>query len=189
MKAMRIIAIWFALAATSLSFVLPVPFEEKIQRADAVARIVVVEIAKLKFTDQEDWTFTGLAKCRVVTDYTGAFKNTDFVYIPCDYTFDESPSPLEAGMDYIVFLDLLNHGRIAHPVSHDAAYEVSNGMLADPVSDMNDTQVSLKDFEACLLAQLKKKAEQVSAEQHATRPKPKPEGGGKPQPEAEGRSR
>ena len=159
MKTMRIIAIWHALVASSLAFVAPVPFGEQVQRADAVARIVVVQIAKLDFTDQEEWTFTGIAKCRVVTDYTGELKNADFVYIPCDYTFDESPSPLEVGKDYIICLDLLKHGRIAHPVSHDAAHEVSHGVLEDPQSDKADARLSLEDFEARLRAQLIKKAE------------------------------
>lgn len=160
---MRIIGIWLALVVSSLAFVAPVPFGDQVQRADAVARIVVVQIAKLDFTNQEDWTFTGMAKCRVVTDYTGAFKNADFIYIPCEYTFDESPSPLEAGMDYIICLKLLNRGGIAHPVSHDSAHQVSKGTLIDPVSGKADARLSIEDFEAHLRVELKKKAEQADA--------------------------
>ena len=165
------------------------PFQEQIQRADAVARIVVVQIAKLDYTDQEDWTFTGMAKCRVVTDYTGSLVNTEFVYIPCDYTFDESPSPLEVGKDYIINLEVMKRGRIAHPVSHDAAHEVSKGKLIDPESNDSEVLLLLEDFEARLRAQLKKKAEQAGTGQPATRPESKSEGGDKPQPEAERRSR
>ena len=189
MDALRIIATWFTLAATSFAFVAPVPFKEQIQSADSVARIVVVQIAKLEFTDQEEWTFTGLAKCRIVTDYTGAFEKADFVYIPCDYTFDESPSPLQVGKDYIVCLGLLKHGRIAHPVSHDSAHEVSHGMLDDPLSDNADARVPLEDFEARLRSLLKKNAEQAGAEQPATRPESKSQDSDKPQPELERRSR
>jgi hypothetical protein len=93
-----------------------------------------------------------------------------------DYTFDESPSPLEVGRDYIVCLEVMKRGRIAHPVSHDAAHEVSKGKLNDPASDGSDALVSLEDFEARLRAQLKKKAEQVSAGQPATHPESNSEG-------------
>jgi len=188
MKTIRIVSLLLIFVASSHAFVAPMPFKEQIQRADAVARIVVVQIAKLDYTDQEDWTFTGMAKCRVVTDYTGALTNRDFIYIPCDYTFDESPSPLEVGRDYIVNLELLKSGRIAHPVSHDSAHAVSNRKLIDPESDDSKALLSVEDFEARLRAQLKKKAEQAGTEQPATRPESKSEGSAKPQPEAEGRS-
>ena len=189
MKTLRIISLLLTVVTSTHAFVAPMPFKEQIQRADAVARIVVVQIAKLDYTDQEDWTFTGMAKCRVVTDYTGALMNTDFIYIPCDYTFDESPSPLEIGRDYIINLELMKRGRIAHPVSHDAAHEVSKGKLIDPESDDSKVLLSLEAFEARLRPHLKKKAEQAGTGQPATRPESKSEGGDKPQPDAEGRSR
>ena len=189
MKTIRIVSLLLIFVASTYAFVAPMAFQEQIQRADAVARIVVVQIAKLDYTDQEDWTFTGMAKCRVVTDYTGALVNTDFVYIPCDYTFDESPSPLEVGRDYIINLEVLKRGRIAHPVSHDAAHEVSKGKLIDPESNDSKVLLSLEDFEARLRAQLKKKAEQAGTGQPATRPESKSEGGDKPQAESKGRSR
>lgn len=165
------------------AFVGSVPFKEQIQRADAVARIVVVQIAKLDYATEEDWTFTGMAKCRIVTDYTGAFENSELIYIPCDYNFDESPSPLEVGKDYIVNLELMKRGRMAHPVSHDAAHEVSKRKLIDPESKDSEVWLSLEDFEARLRAQLKKKAEQASTEKPPTLPAPQPEGGDKSQPQ------
>ena len=160
MKTLRIISLLVALSISASAFVAPTPFKEQVQVADAVARIVVVQIAKREYSEQEEWTFTGMAKCRIVTDYTGSFAGADFVYIPCDYTFDESPSPLEVGRDYIICLEVMKRGRIAHPVSHDAAHEVSKGKLDDPVSDDSNAMLSLEDFEARLRAQLKKKAEQ-----------------------------
>jgi hypothetical protein len=184
MKTIRIISLFLSLITFSHAFVAAMPFKQQIQRADAVARIVVVQIAKLDYTDQEKWTFMGMAKCRIVTDYTGALKNADFIYIPCDYTFDEIPSPVEVGRDYIVNLEVMKRGRIAHPVSHDAAHEVSNGKLIDPESDEADAWLSLEDFETRLRAHLKKKAEQVGADQPTTAPELKSEGKDKPQPES-----
>jgi len=96
-----------------------------------------------------------MAKCRIVTDYTGAFENSELIYIPCDYNFDESLSPLEVGKDYIVNLELMKRGRMAHPVSHDAAHEVSKRKLIDPESKDSEVWLSLEDFEARLRAQLK----------------------------------
>jgi hypothetical protein len=189
MKTIQIIGLLLTFVTSTHAFVASVPFKEQIQRADAVARIVVVQIAKLDYTDQEDWTFTGMAKCRIVTDYTGALMNRDFIYIPCAYTFDESPSPLEVGRDYIVNLELLKNGRIAHPVSHDAAHVVSNRKLIDPESADSKSMLSVEDFEIRLRAQLKKKAEQAGTGQPVTRPESKSEGGDNLQPEAEGRSR
>lgn len=189
MKTIRIISLFLTLTTYSQAFVAPMQFKEQIERADAIARIVVVQIAKLDYMDQEEWTFTGMAKCRIVTDYTGVLKNTDFVYIPCDYTFDESPSPLEVGRDYIVNLEVMKRGRIAHPVSHDAAHEVFKGKLIDPESDEPAAWLSLEDFEARLRAQLKKKAEQVGTGQPAIRPESKSQGDDKSQPDGEGRSR
>lgn len=100
MRTIRIISLFLTLITYSQAFVAPLLFREQIERADAIARIVVVQIAKLDYMDQEEWTFKGMAKCRIVTDYTGVLKNADFVYIPCDYAYDESPSPLEVGRDY-----------------------------------------------------------------------------------------
>jgi hypothetical protein len=180
MKTLRILSLLLTVVTSTHAFVAPMPLKEQIQHADAVVRIVVVQVAKLDFTDQEEWTFTGMAKCRVVTDYTGTFLNTDFIYIPCDYTFDESPSPLEVGRDYIVNLEVMKRGRIAHPVSHDAAHEVSEGKLMDTESDSPDAWLSLEDFEARLRAHLKKKAEQAGTGQPATRPESKSEGSDKP---------
>ena len=163
MKTLRVISLLVALTISARAFVRPTSFKEQVQLADAVARIVVVQIAKLEYSAQEELTFTGMAKCRIVTDYTGSFAGTDFVYIPCDYTFDESPSPLEVGRDYIVCLEVMKLGRIAHPVSHDAAHEVSKGKLGDPASNDPDALLALEDFEARLRAELKKRAEQNAA--------------------------
>ena len=163
MKTLRIISLLAALTISARAFVGPTPFKEQVQVADAVARIVVVQIAKLEYSEKEEFTFTGMAKCRIVTDYTGSFAGTDFVYIPCDYTFDESPSPLVVGRDYIICLEVMKRGRIAHPVSYDAAYEVSKGKLDDPVSVDTNAILSLEDFEARLRELLKRKAEKVAA--------------------------
>ena len=186
MKTIHIIGLLFTFVTSTHAFVASVPFKEQIQRADAIARIVVVQIAKLDYTDQEDWTFTGMAKCRIVTDYTGALMNRDFIYIPCDYTFDDSPSPLEVGRDYIINLELLKSGRIAHPVSHDAAHVVSNRKLIDPESDDSKAMLSIENFEVRLRAQLQKKAEHAGTGQPATRPESKSGGSDKPQPESDG---
>ena len=159
MKTLRIISLLAAFTISARAFVGPTPFKEQVQVADAVARIVVVQIAKLEYSEQEEWTFTGMAKCRIVTDYTGSFAGTDFVYIPCDYTFDESPSPLGVGRDHIICLEVMKRGRIAHPVSYDAAYEVSEGKLDDPVSDDTNAILSLEDFETRLRELLKNMAE------------------------------
>ena len=162
MKILRIISLFAALTISARAFVGPIPFKEQVQVADAVARIVVVQIAKLEYSEKEELTFTGMAKCRIVTDYTGSFAGTEFVYIPCDYTFDESPSSLVVGRDYIICLEVMKRGRIAHPVSYDAAYEVSEDKLDDPVSDDTNAILSLKDFEARLRELLKNKVEQVA---------------------------
>ena len=189
MKTLRIISLLVALTISAKAFVGPTSFKEQVQLADAVVRIVVVQIAKLEYSEQEKWTFTGMAKCRIVTDYTVSFAGTDFIYIPCDYTFDESPSPLQLGRDYIICLEVMKRGRIAHPVSHDAAHEVSKGKLDDPVSDDSDALLSIEDFEARLRVQLKQKAEQSGTGQPATRSESRVEGDPKLQPETEGRSR
>jgi len=157
MKIIYIFATLLTLVTASLAFVLPTSFEEQVQKADAVARINVVEIATLNFKEQETWTFTGIAKCQVVTDYSGELENAKFIYIPCEYTFDESPSPLEVDKEYIICLDLLNHGRVAHQVSYDAAYEISKGMLDDPRSDKENAKMALADFESYVRTQLNKK--------------------------------
>ena len=151
-----------AFTVSARAFVGPTAFKEQVQVADAVARIVVVQIAKLEYSEQEELTFTGMAKCRVVTDYTGSLAGADFVYIPCDYTFDESPSSLEVGLDYIICLEVMKRGHIGHPVSHDAAYKVSKGKLDDPGSDDSNAILSLENFEARLRELLKNKAKKVA---------------------------
>ncbi len=134
MKPILIAGSLIALIASAHAFTVPTPFKNQIQQADTVARIVVVEILDLNFTEPESWCFEGMAKCRIVTDYTGLYPNSDFVYIPCRYNFDEDPSPLIAGQDYIVCLETMKHGGIAHPVSYDAVHEITGGKLLDPQS-------------------------------------------------------
>ena len=124
---------------------------EQVQQSDVVARIVVVEIAKLKFASQEELTFTGVAKCRVVADYTGALANLDFIYIPCDYNFDESPSPLEVGSDYIACLALMKKGGVAHPVSHDSVHEIIQRTVENPESEAEDKDVTIQHFKDLLM--------------------------------------
>lgn len=181
MKTIRIIGFFLTLITSARAFTAPTSFKEQIQLADAIARIVVVEIAKLEYSGKEEWTFTGLAKCRIVTDYTGSFVRTNFVYIPCNYTFDESPSPLEVAKDYIVSLEVMKHSRIAHPVSHDAAHEVSEGKLVDPESKDSELMVSVEGFEARLRERLKTKAELAGAGQPAATSESKPDGSQNPQ--------
>jgi hypothetical protein len=189
MKILQTVGLFFTFVLSTHALVVATPFKEQIKRADAVARIVVVQIAKLEYANKEDGAFTGIAKCRVITDYTGALINMNFIYIPCDYTYDESPSPLEVGRDYIINLELLHSGSIAHPVSYDAAHEVSNRKLIDPESNAPEIFLTLEDFETRLRAYLQKKAEQVSSKQPEPIPASMPERSEKLQLKADEQSR
>lgn len=162
MKALHIIITWITLTTLSSAFTGKVSFKDQIQRADAVARIVVVEIAKFEYKNNEESPFTGLAKCRIVTDYTGSLDKVDYLYIPCDYSIDESPSDLYVGQDYIICLKLLNHGSIAHPVSHDAMHEIHNRKMIEPESDDPEVLFPLEEIETRVRGLLKKKAEQAA---------------------------
>jgi hypothetical protein len=185
MQILQTVGLFFTFVLSTHAFVVATPFKEQIKRADAVARIVVVQIAKLEYANQEDGAFTGIAKCRVITDYTGALINMNFIYIPCDYTYDESPSDLEVGRDYIINLELLHSGSIAHPVSYNAAHEVSKRKVIDPESNTPEISLTLEDFEARLRAYLQKKAEQASSKQPEPIPASKPERSEKLQPNVE----
>ena len=122
--------------------------DKQVAKADEVLRVVVIEIARIEYKDKEEWRFEGLAKCRVVTNYSGNRRNVDFIYIPCDYNFEESPSPLVVGQDCIISLEFLGNRPIAHPVSWDSVHEIRRGKVLDPESKAGESRIPMAKFEA-----------------------------------------
>lgn len=126
------VILMFTLLSAASAFVEPVPLAEQVKTADAILRIVVVSHDALKMNEGEEFSFQALAKCRVIEDYKGNYKGGEFIYIPCAYNFDESPSPIEMEGDYVVMLETMKVAALAHPVAWNAVHRVKIDKVANP---------------------------------------------------------
>ena len=133
-------------ASSLFGFAVPTSLDDQATKADAVLRIVVVDVADLDYNDEIS-VFKQLAKCRIVTNYSNSVSKNDYIYIPCNYEYDEDPSPLMKGDDCIVFLELLKVSPIGHPVTWDATHLMQRGSIAAPTKGDDDARVSITVFE------------------------------------------
>lgn len=147
MKTLLLFLAFLAFHTQLSAFAPATSLADQAKQADAVLRLVVVEISELDFEEHEDWMFTGIAKCRIVTTYKGKGRPFDFIYIPCNYTFDEDPSPMVLGEDCIVFLNILGDRPIGHPVSYDSVHSIQRGKLYDPEYGDGEEEIPLDEFE------------------------------------------
>ena len=120
---------FLALASFSHALVAPLTFAQKCRNSDAILKITVEKIEKIELTEGMSWQFKALARCKV----TASFKGDDnweeqFVFIPCDYQFDESPCDIEPGKRYVVFLETMgNFSKFGHPLSASCCHEIVDG--------------------------------------------------------------
>lgn len=147
MKSLFLLLAFLVFHTQLVAFAAPTSLTDQAKQADAVLRLVVVEISELDFEEHEEWIFTGIAKCRIVTTYKDKGRPFDFVYIPCNYNFDEDPSPMVLGDDCIVFLNLLSDRPIGHPVSYDSVHSIQRGKLYDPEYGDGEEGIPLAEFE------------------------------------------
>ena len=123
------------------SFVAPIEFGEKCKRSDAVIRGVVVDIVTVagqvknsSGSDEDilegDWTGPkSLAVIRVVSVMKGNSKKINTViFVPCGYSFDESPCELTKSKDYILFLESMGHNYY-HPLGPFCMHRVQKEMV------------------------------------------------------------
>ena len=161
------------LLQTALGFAEPMPLANQVRQADAILRVVVVAYDILKINENSGG-FQAIAKCRVIEDYKGDYKQGHFIYIPCAYNFDENPSPIDAEGDYVVFLDVLETAPIGHPVAYNAVYPIERGQMDDP--EAHGKELAVVDFVKRFSCMLRTPAEQSGADQPTASPESKPKG-------------
>ena len=156
MKTLLLFLTFLAFHTQLSAFAPATSLTDQAKKADAILRLVVVEISEFEYENPEDYQFSAMAKCRVVTTYKEKGRPFDFIYIPCGYGFDEDPSPMVLGDDCIVFLHLLADNAIGHPVSYDSVHSIQRGKLHDPEYGDGEEGIPLAEFEKRLKALLAK---------------------------------
>ncbi|RYD48401.1 MAG: hypothetical protein EOP85_03625 [Verrucomicrobiaceae bacterium] len=130
------------LAVPVAGFVAATPFPEKVAKADVIARGVVVKIIQLTtdITDSRgpsseevtDKGFSGpnaIALFRVTETLKGKLEpNQSVVFVPCGYSFDESPSELTDTKEYVLFLKDLTRNYY-HPTTSYSIHRVQDGRV------------------------------------------------------------
>ncbi|WP_170156791.1 hypothetical protein [Roseimicrobium gellanilyticum] len=87
---------------------------------------------------------------RFITDGSGD-KLTQAIFVPCDYTFDESPSDLTVGRRYVLFLDALG-ANMFHPIDPASTHVLHEGRVAtfgvnhSPGEDFTQQSLTLEEF-------------------------------------------
>lgn len=123
------------------SMVAPIEFEEKCNRSDAIIRGVVLNIVtvaqKTKSSSGHEGSlleggFTGpssVAVIRVVKVLKGdSEKVGPIIFVPCGYSFDESPCELTQSKDYILFLKSMGHNYF-HPLGPFCMHRVQKEVV------------------------------------------------------------
>ncbi len=155
MKAAILAILFSGLALFSHAFVVPLSFETKCRDADAVLVISVEKVEQVSLTDEIDWQFKALARCKVESSFKGeADWAGSYIFIPCNYPFDESPCDIEEGKRYVVFLETMgNFSKFGHPLSALCCHEVVDGKTSTGYP--NRELVDLDGFEEKVRAVLR----------------------------------
>lgn len=121
---------------TGFAAVAPVEFKKKCNQSDVILRGVVTDIVTVandvkdsRGSDQKvlegDWTGpSSVAVIRVVSILKGDTKKLNtIIFVPCGYSFDESPCELTKSKDYILFLESMGHNYY-HPLESFSMHRV-----------------------------------------------------------------
>ncbi|RYZ91347.1 MAG: hypothetical protein EOP06_06985 [Proteobacteria bacterium] len=123
-------------------FVASLTLSEKAAEADVIARGVVVKIIQLtaQVTDSggsntgknTDEGFSGphaIAVVRVTDTLKGQLKSQQgIIFVPCGYSFDESPAELTATKEYVLFLQDMGRSYY-HPTTAFSTHRVQAGRV------------------------------------------------------------
>lgn len=166
-----------ALAITTVSFMceaafFPLSLEEKSASADLVVVAEVVSVNRLAtrealVADVKQGMYLGPTSIAVVkisavwkdsghltrfiAGNSGAGVLTQTIFVPCGYTFDESPSDLTVGQRYVMFLDALG-ANMFHPLDPASTHVLHEGRVATfgvnhpPANDFKEQSVSVEEF-------------------------------------------
>lgn len=155
----------------ALAFVVPLEWDEKCKKADAIVRGVVIDVVPLTkqvedsggFTSEKnsDEDFTGphaVALVRVTEILKGeATDLAGVIFVPCGYDFDESPAELTKTKEYALFLEKMGHNYF-HPLDPFSMHRVQMGRVGNSGFD------TASDFDAG-----KKAVESMTCEEFAKR--------------------
>lgn len=138
----------FALAAF-----LSLSLEQKVTRADVIAKVTVRKITRVmpekpnKAVDPKvEGTYFGplcIAEVEIDDLWKNSGKKTAFwsdegkavslpktILVPCEYRFEESPSSLTEGKSYVVFLEAMG-ANLYHPLDPACTYRVKDDRVSD----------------------------------------------------------
>ena len=136
----------FVTLAVASSFFIPLTMKEKSQSADLVVVGKVISVTRLL----PDKPMTGDVyfgpSSVAVVEVAEAWKRREkegvrfgeslenaipkLIMVPCDYSFDESPSELTENRKYVMFLHELGRN-FFHPLDPASMHVISNGRVAD----------------------------------------------------------
>lgn len=165
----------------AFAFFVPKSLEDKVREADLIGRGRVLSITRILTEEMNGGSQAGdayqgplsIAAVRVLEVWkrpqptsTSSGGSTEAlqviprtIMVPCDYTFDESPSSLTLGREYVLFLKDLG-ANLFHPVDAASTHRIKDervssfGMDAEPAPTSGDDTLSVKEFKTAVLAEL-----------------------------------
>jgi len=144
-------------ASTAVGAFFPLSLQEKTEKADLIARGKVVKISRLMPDnglrsdervgfDGTEGSYMGPRSIAVVeikevwkVPARTAFWSNERseravvpqrIMVPCDYSFEESPSDLTVGREYVLFLKSMT-ANIYHPLDPASTHVIHDGRVAD----------------------------------------------------------
>lgn len=184
MKLPAILLTSLLLCRFALGFFVPLSLDEKVLQADVIAKVTVRKVTRImaeKPNEGVDQKIQGLYNgplCIATVELEEVWKNTGrktaysptegrtlslpkTIMVPCQYTFDESPSSLTEGKSYVVFLQAMG-ANLYHPLDPASTHRIKEGkvsdfgMNSDPTPDFGGRVIPVADFKKEVLALLPK---------------------------------
>ena len=116
------------MVTTSYAAFVPIDFNTKCKKSDAIVRGVVIDMVKVARNVEDsrggdekilegEWSGPeSVAVIRVISVIKGDAKKVNtIIFVPCGYNFDESPCELTKSKEYILFLESMGRNYF-HPL-------------------------------------------------------------------------
>ncbi|MDB2687291.1 hypothetical protein N9Y42_08770 [Mariniblastus sp.] len=183
----HLIPIVFVALAAASSFFIPLTMKEKSQSADLVVVGKVVSVTRLMPDEpMVGDRYFGPSSVAVVqvseawkrrgkdgVTFGESLKNAipQFIMVPCDYSFSESPSKLTENREYVMFLKELGRNYF-HPLDPASMHVVSEGRVADFGMDHPPTELFKFDERSKTFETFKSRALKLISEEPPEKVKP-----------------
>jgi hypothetical protein len=178
---MKLLIISLALvgaASAVLAFFEPLSLDDRVVRSDLIAKVFVRSVTRIITENPNEGAYSegnylgpvSIAAVEIQEVWKLPLTESLFgpdqgakralprtIMVPCDYTCDESPSSLQAGQHYVVFLKALG-ANVYHPVDPASTHRIKDqlvstfGIDAEPRAASGDEMVEVGEFRKSVVA-------------------------------------